>query len=291
VSCLVTGNCVILKPSPFTPYSVLKSIELIKDIVPPGVVQVLNGGADLGAAMTLHPGIAKISFTGTIATGKLVMANCAKSLKRITLELAGNDASIVCDDVDVAKVAGQVATGGFFNAGQMCVATKRVYVHESIYDEFIKAFSTEVNKAFAIAEDAQAMSLFGPVSNKMQYDVVKDFVEDCKQKGYEIVSGGEIPTGKGYWIPPTIVSRPPEDSLIVKEEQFGKEPRISHVVNSAAIAYHNQVVTNSIQDQSFRFCPGPTKMTCYHAPIWPTPVSVPPFTLRMLPEQRRLQDA
>ncbi len=120
VSALVTGNCVIIKPSPFTPYAVMKSTELCQSIVPKGVLQVVNGDAELGAAMTAHPGIAKISFTGTIATGKKVMASCAKTLKRLTLELAGNDAAIVCDDVDIAKVAKSTAGGSFFNGGQVC---------------------------------------------------------------------------------------------------------------------------------------------------------------------------
>ncbi|GKT44536.1 putative aldehyde dehydrogenase fus7 [Colletotrichum spaethianum] len=192
VSSLVTGNCVIVKPSPFTPYSVMKSVELLIDVLPPGVIQVVNGGTDLGVAMTLHPGIAKISFTGTIATGKSVMANCAKTLKRLTLELAGNDAAIITDNVDIGKVAGQVATGCFFNAGQMCVATKRIYVHESIYDGFLDKFSSEVKKSFAINNDADSPSLFGPVSNKTQYDTVRDIAEHYKKNGFNIIAA-ELP--------------------------------------------------------------------------------------------------
>ncbi|KAF6805553.1 aldehyde dehydrogenase [Colletotrichum sojae] len=222
ISSLITGNCVIVKPSPFTPYTVMRSIELLVDVFPPGVVQVLNGGVDLGVAMTVHPGIAKISFTGTIATGKSVMANCAKTLKRLTLELAGNDAAIITQDVDVGKVASQVAIGSFFNAGQMCVCTKRVYVHESIYDKFLKAFTNEVRKTFTIKESAAQMSLFGPLSNKQQFNVVNAIVDDCKKSGYDVVVAADQPvTSKGFWIPPTIVSRPPDDSVLVKEEQFG----------------------------------------------------------------------
>ncbi|KAK2002586.1 aldehyde dehydrogenase [Colletotrichum falcatum] len=221
VSSLITGNCIIVKPSPFAPYSVIKSVELLIDVLPPGVVQVVNGGADLGVAMTLHPAIAKISFTGTIATGKTVMANCARTLKRLTLELAGNDAAIVTDDIDVAKVAGQVATGCFFNAGQMCVAAKRVYVHESVYDDFLEKFAAEVNKSFSVNNDANSPSLFGPVSNKTQYDAVSDIARHYRKHGSNIVAA-ELPTdSKGFWIPPTIVTKPPEDSILVQEEQFG----------------------------------------------------------------------
>ncbi|KAK4461771.1 aldehyde dehydrogenase [Cladorrhinum samala] len=223
VSSLVTGNCVIVKPSPFTPYAVMKWVELSRGIFPPGVFQVLNGGADLGALMTLHPGIGKISFTGTIATGKRVMASCAKTLKKVTLELAGNDACIVLPDADLSKAVPSIASGGFFNAGQVCVASKRIYVHESIYDDFLDRLVKEVESGYKIQEDHSAPSVFGPVDNRMQYDVVRGIIEDCKRNGYNIVTGGETEgvTGKGFWLPPTIVSRPPEDSVLVQEEQFG----------------------------------------------------------------------
>ncbi|KAK4032574.1 Aldehyde/histidinol dehydrogenase [Parachaetomium inaequale] len=223
VSSLVTGNCVIVKPSPFTPYAVMRWVELSRGILPRGVFQVLNGGADLGAAMTAHPGIAKISFTGTIATGKKVLAACAKTLKRVTLELAGNNACIVCADADLDAAVPSVASGGFFNAGQVCVAAKRVYVHESVYDEFLRRLVQEVEGKYGIREDGFAPSVFGPVDNRVQYEVVKGIIEDCKSKGYEIVTGGETEgvKEKGYWLPPTIVARPPEESLLVQEEQFG----------------------------------------------------------------------
>ncbi|KAL2263712.1 hypothetical protein VTK26DRAFT_5468 [Humicola hyalothermophila] len=225
VSALVTGNCVIVKPSPFTPYAVMKWVELSRGILPPGVFQVVNGGADLGAAMTEHPGIDKISFTGTIATGKRVMAACAKTLKKVTLELAGNDACVVCADADLDLAVPSVASGGFFNAGQVCVASKRIYVHESIYDEFLDRLVKEVEKTYAIREDENAPSVFAPVSNKVQYEVVKGILEDCKRNGHKIATGGKTQgltaNGKGFWMEPTIVANPPEDSLLVQEEQFG----------------------------------------------------------------------
>ncbi|KAL2135923.1 hypothetical protein VTI74DRAFT_6306 [Chaetomium olivicolor] len=223
VSALVTGNCVIVKPSPFTPYAVTKWVELSRGVFPPGVFQVLNGGADLGEAMTLHPGIAKISFTGTIAVGKKVMANCARTLKKVTLELAGNDACVVCADVDLETVVPSVATGGFFNAGQVCVASKRVYVHESIYERFLERLVEEVEGRWGIQEDGMAPSVFGPVDNRAQFEGVKGIIEDCKSKGYEIVTGGKTEgvCGKGFWLPPTIVAKPPEECRLVQEEQFG----------------------------------------------------------------------
>ncbi|KAL2160176.1 hypothetical protein VTH06DRAFT_1832 [Thermothelomyces fergusii] len=223
VAALVTGNCVVVKPSPYTPYAVMKWAELSRGVLPPGVFQVLNGGADLGAAMAAHPGIAKVSFTGTIAVGRKVLAACAPTLKRVTLELAGNNACIVCADADLGRAVPAVASAAFFNAGQVCVASKRVYVHESIYDDFLARLVREVEANYAIQEDPRAPSVFGPLDNKTQYDVVRGFIEDCRRRGYDVVTGGQTDgvRPRGFWLPPTIVSRPPEDSRLVQEEQFG----------------------------------------------------------------------
>lgn len=286
VSSLVTGNCIIVKPSPFTPYAVMKWAELSRGVLPPGVLQVLNGGADLGATMTAHPGIAKISFTGTIATGKRVMAACAKTLKKVTLELAGNDACIVCPDADLDRAVPRVASGGFFNAGQVCVASKRIYVHESIYDDFLGRLVREVERAYAIQEDGHAPSVFGPVDNKVQFDVVKGIIEDCKKNGYNIVTGGrtEAVTGRGFWLPPTIVSKPPEESVLVQEEQFGKlKPRRFPLPTSPSPAPVSRQPTDLTafappQAPSSRSCRGPRKTTWCGARTWPTPGWARPST-------------
>jgi acyl-CoA reductase-like NAD-dependent aldehyde dehydrogenase len=220
-SALATGNCVIIKPSPFTPYAITKVCELAQSVVPPGVFQVLNGDAELGELMTLHPDIPHISFTGTINVGKRIMQNCAKTLKRVILELAGNDAALVTEDVDLKTTAGKIAGGCLYHAGQMCVATKRVYVHESIYDQFLDLLKEEVKK-ITITEDPSVPSIFGPLSNKANYDRFKGFVQDCKKNNLNIVAGGEIETNrKGYWVAPIIVSKPPDDSILVAGEQFG----------------------------------------------------------------------
>jgi acyl-CoA reductase-like NAD-dependent aldehyde dehydrogenase len=218
---LLTGNCVIVKPSPLTPYTTLKVVELALNIFPPGVVQVLNGGAELGRDITIHPGINKISFTGSTATGRKIMENAASSLKRVTLELGGNDATIVCDDVDVASVAQQVAQGCLFHSGQMCVATKRVYVHKSIYVEFLAALVKEF-EAVTTHTPYDTPSTFGPLQNHMQFSIIRDYIEDCKAQGYKFSSGGKVEEGPGLWIQPTIVDRPPDDSLVVAGEQFGE---------------------------------------------------------------------
>lgn len=304
VSSLITGNCIIVKPSPFTPYAVMKWIELARGILPPGVLQVLNGGADLGALMTSHPGINKISFTGTIATGKRVMASCAKTLKKVTLELAGNDACIVCPDADLDKTIPSVASGGFFHGGQVCVASKRIYVHESIYDEFLDRLVKEVEKSYSITEDATAPSLFGPLSNKVQFDTVKGIFEDCKKNGYKIVTGGleakGVP-GKGFWLPPTVVDRPPEDCYLVKEEQFGEftaslpplvfcfdfllSPHCTYLVPPQRTSKEKTLLTRCVMTlkkkkvPSSPSSPGPPKMTSSPGRTSPTLASVPPSTL------------
>ncbi|KAL1883937.1 hypothetical protein Daus18300_000045 [Diaporthe australafricana] len=221
-SALITGNCCIVKPSPFTPYAVLRLIELCMPVLPPGVLQAVNGGADLGALMTTHPGIAKISFTGQTSTGKKVMASCASTLKKVTLELAGNDAAIVCPDVDVAEAVSKTATGSFFNAGQMCVATKRIYVHEDIYDDFLAKFVAETREKYRIVEDAGVPTVFGPVSNKLQYDTVTRVIADAKKRDVrmEVFDSEKVPA-TGFWVPATVVVNPPEEALVVQEEQFG----------------------------------------------------------------------
>ncbi|KAK6826030.1 aldehyde dehydrogenase protein [Apiospora arundinis] len=224
-SALATGNCVIIKPSPFTPYAILKFCELAQSVLPaPGIFQALNGGADVGERMTLHPGIAHISFTGTIAVGQRIMANCASTLKKVILELAGNDAAIVTDDVDLDAVVPKVALGCLLHAGQMCVASKRVYVHAARYDELLAKFRAHLEKTYvATYDDAEAPSVFGPLSNRPNFERCRGFVEDCREKGYEVITVGDGSEAKkkGFWIAPTIIANPPEDSLVVREEQFG----------------------------------------------------------------------
>lgn len=222
-SALATGNCVIIKPSPYTPYTITKLCELAQAVLPPGVFQVLNGGADIGELITLHPDIPHISFTGTIGVGRRILENGTRMWKKVILEGAGNDASIITDDVDLEDTAAKIAEGCLLHAGQVCVAPKRLYVHENIYDRFLDLLKEEAKK-FAIVEDPSAPSTFSPLSNKANYDRCRGIMEDCKKNGFNIVVGGEIETtSKGYWLSPMIVSRPPEDSRLVVEEQFGKE--------------------------------------------------------------------
>ncbi|EMC98656.1 hypothetical protein BAUCODRAFT_30926 [Baudoinia panamericana UAMH 10762] len=220
IPALLTGNTIIVKPSPFTPYTTLKAIELAQDIFPPGVVQAIGGSDALGPMLTAHPGIQKISFTGSIATGKKIMAACAPTLKRCTLELGGNDASIVLPDVDIKKVAPELVMGAFQNSGQVCVATKRIYIHQDIYDEMLKEM-VNFTKTIKVGAPGSG-ALLGPVQNKMQYDKVKTFFEDTKRNGYKFAVGEpDVAKGNGFFIQPTIIDNPPNNSRIIEEEPFG----------------------------------------------------------------------
>jgi acyl-CoA reductase-like NAD-dependent aldehyde dehydrogenase len=217
---LYTGNTVVLKPSPYTPLSTLRLGELLREIVPAGVVNVLAGDDDCGRWMSEHPGIDKISFTGSIASGKKVMASCAGTLKRVTLELGGNDAAIVLDDVDPQAVAPKLFFAAFVNSGQVCMAIKRIYAHERIYAALCEALANEARKA-RIGDGLASDTQFGPIQNRMQYERVLGLLEDSRQRGGRILAGGETAAGAGYFIAPTIVTDLPEDARLVQEEQFG----------------------------------------------------------------------
>jgi acyl-CoA reductase-like NAD-dependent aldehyde dehydrogenase len=220
VSALYTGNTIILKPSPYTPLATLKVGEILNEVFPAGVVNVLAGGDELGAAMTEHRGIDKISFTGSVATGKKVLASAAATLKRVTLELGGNDPAIVMDDVDPQAVAKKIFFASFVNSGQVCMAIKRIYAHERIYDELCDALAAEAKKV-KVGNGLEAGTELGPVQNKMQYDKVVGLIEDTKKAGGKFLAGGEIPGGPGYFLPPTLVTDIADDSRLVQEEQFG----------------------------------------------------------------------
>ncbi|KAJ5703236.1 hypothetical protein N7488_010784 [Penicillium malachiteum] len=217
---LLTGNVIIVKPSPFTPYGGLKLVELAQRFFPPGVVQSLSGDDNLGPWLTAHPGIDKISFTGSTATGKRVLQSASKTLKRVTLELGGNDPAIVFPDVDIDKVAEKVAFFAFLNSGQICLNMKRIYVHSSIFDEFRDALVRQV-ESYTVGDGSKAGISHGPLQNEMQYSRVRTFFDDIKRQGWKAITGGRIEPSSGYMVTPTIIDRPPDNSRIVVEEPFG----------------------------------------------------------------------
>jgi len=216
---LLAGNTVVLKPAPTTPLTSLKLGEIIKDILPAGVVNVIADENDLGAALTAHPDVRKISFTGSTATGQKVMAGAAGLLKRITLELGGNDAGIVLGDVNPKETAPQLFQSAFQNSGQVCIAMKRLYVHESIYDEMCDELANIANNTI-VGDGLKQGTQLGPLQNKMQFEKVKELIEDAKKTG-KIIAGGDTPEQAGYFIRPTIVRDISDGTRLVDEEQFG----------------------------------------------------------------------
>jgi aldehyde dehydrogenase (NAD+) len=218
---LLSGCTIVLKPSPVTPLTTLKIAELIADKVPAGVLNIITGEDSLGPLITAHKDIDKVTFTGSTATGKKIMEGASKDLKRITLELGGNDASIVLPDADVKKVAEQLFWASFSNAGQICVAAKRIYIHEDIYDE-LSAAITAYAKEVKVGDGSEQGTGVGPIQNKKQFDRVCELIQDAKDNGYEFLLGGDVdPSGSGYYVPISILDNPPEDARIVAEEQFG----------------------------------------------------------------------
>lgn len=217
---LLAGNTVVLKPSPFTPATMLCVGELLRGVLPDGVLNVVSGGDALGPWMTAHPGIDKISFTGATATGRDVMAAAAPTLKRLTLELGGNDAAIVLDDADVEAIAPLLFWGAFANSAQFCLAIKRLYVHERVYDRLAAALvrlATNTPMGHGLAPDV----LLGPIQNRPQFERLKALLGDCKARGLRLLCGGELADGPGFFFPVTLVDNPPEDSPIVQREPFG----------------------------------------------------------------------
>ena len=217
---LLAGNTVVLKPSPYTPLTTLKIGEIASEILPKGVLNVVSGSDELGRWITEHPDVKKVSFTGSTPTGKKVMQSAASNLKRVTLELGGNDAAIILPDAEPKGIAKRLFWAAFQNTGQVCVATKRMYVHEDIYDEFL-AELVNYAKTVKVGDGTDPSTEIGPIQNKMQYERVIDLIEDTKRIGSRIVQGGQVEDKPGYFIPVTIVDNPPEDSRVVVEEAFG----------------------------------------------------------------------
>jgi len=214
------GNTVVIKPSPMTPLSTIRLVELINEVLPPGVVNVVTGENTIGAAMSAHPGIAKMTFTGSTATGKKVMAASVDTLKRLTLELGGNDAGIVLPDANPEQIAEGLFWGAFINSGQTCACLKRLYVHDSIYDRVCDALAAYARNV-PVGDGMNEKSVLGPIQNEAQYKKVRDLVEDARAQGGRVLIGGNPPGGPGYFYPITLVADVDHGVRLVDEEQFG----------------------------------------------------------------------
>jgi acyl-CoA reductase-like NAD-dependent aldehyde dehydrogenase len=216
---LIAGNTVVLKPAPTTPLTTLRFAALVRELAPRGTLNVITDANDLGAEMARHPDIRKISFTGSTATGKKVMAGGADTLKRLSLELGGNDALIVLDDVDPKAVASQVFAAAMQNAGQICIGAKRVYVHERIYDGMCAELARLAGAA-VVGDGLDARTQVGPVQNKQQFEKVLALIDAGKKSG-TLIAGGGRRGDKGYFIAPTIIRDVTDGDELVDEEQFG----------------------------------------------------------------------
>jgi len=216
---LLMGNSVVAKPAGTTPAATLLLGEIVAGIVPAGVLNIIADANDLGAHLTGHAHVRKISFTGSTATGKMVMASASDALKRITLELGGNDAAIVLDDVDPAAVAMGLFMGAFFNSGQVCIAIKRLYVQRGVYEAICGALA-EIAATIPVGPGTQDGVVLGPVQNKAQYDKVRGLIAGAKTQGL-IIAGADQPDAQGYLIRPVIVRDIEAGANLVEEEQFG----------------------------------------------------------------------
>lgn len=216
---LVTGNAIILKPAPTTPVAALMLGQIIADIVPKGLVSILVDNNDLGPVLTSHPDIAKISFTGSTPTGKAIMKNAADTMKRITLELGGNDAAIVLDDADPKTIAPGIFFSAFINSGQVCIALKRLYVHESVYDELCDEIA-KLAKGAVVGNGMEEGVQFGPVQNEEQYEKVLSYIAEGKAQG-TVIAGGDAPHQPGFVIPLTVIKDLQDGCSLVDEEPFG----------------------------------------------------------------------
>lgn len=236
---LRTGNTVISKPSGMTPLNTLRLVEIINEVLPKGVVNSVLGEAEIGNAISGHTGISKVIFTGSTPTGQRIMANAANTLKRLTLELGGNDAAIVLPGSDVDSIAEGIFNTAFINMGQTCAALKRLYVHEDQYEAICQKLAA-IAAQQVLGNGLKPETTFGPVQNANQYRIVAELVEDACKNGGRIICGGNTHEGLGYFYPPTIVADVFNGIRLVDEEQFGPAlPIISYTDVDQAIQMAN----------------------------------------------------
>lgn len=220
IPALRTGNTVVMKPSEYTPVSILRFVQLASEILPPGVINVVTGEGEVGAAITGHPDVQKVVFTGSTPTGKRIMASAASNLTRCTLELGGNDAGIVLPDVNVEEIAPKLFGAAFHNNGQTCAALKRLYVHESQYDEICQAMA-ELAKTVVVGNGLDEATELGPIQNEAQLRIVEGLADSARADGGRFLAGGQRMDREGYFFEPTIVADLTDGSRLVDEEPFG----------------------------------------------------------------------
>ena len=223
---LLAGNTMVIKPAETTPLTDLKVVGLFAEAgLPAGALNVVTGqGSIVGEEIVTNPKVRKIGFTGSTDVGRRVMASAAATLKHVTLELGGSDPMIVCDDADLDNAVKAAATGRFFNCGQACLAIKRLYLFESIAEDFINQLTARVKK-LRVGNGLADGTIIGPLHSRGQRDEVESQVEDAVSRGARVLVGGTRPTGdefdRGNFYLPTLVADAPEDCRLVSEEVFG----------------------------------------------------------------------
>jgi acyl-CoA reductase-like NAD-dependent aldehyde dehydrogenase len=234
------GNAVVVKPSEYTPLSVLALIDVINQELPAGLLTAISGGRDVGARLAEHPAVGKVMFTGSTATGKAIIRSSADTVKRLTLELGGNDAGIVLPDADPEAIAEGLFWGAFLNTGQTCAALKRLYVHKDIYEDVCQAL-TAVAAVMPMGDGLDENNVLGPLQNRQQFDIVSRLVESAKESGARVLLGGNPDTDQpGNFYPTTLVADIDNDNPLVAEEQFGPAlPIIRYSTVEEAIAHAN----------------------------------------------------
>lgn len=224
---LVTGNTMILKPASSTPLTNITLASILNESgLPKGVLNVVTGpGETVGDAILTNPKVKKISFTGETDTGKHAMEVASKSLKRVTLELGGSDPMIVCDDADIDLAVQGAVKGRFYNCGQACTAVKRLFVFESVYDEYVKKLEARV-RALKVGNGMEDGIDIGPLNNRKQRESIISIIDTVKEKGEgAIIAGGDVPRGekydKGFFYLPTLIKDVPQGSALLSQEVFG----------------------------------------------------------------------
>ncbi|MGE0611388.1 MAG: aldehyde dehydrogenase [Hyphomicrobiales bacterium] len=221
---LAAGNAIVIKPAPYTPLTLLKLMELVAEVgIPEGVVNVVTGmGPVVGKAITVHPRIRKIAFTGSTATGREIVINASETHKPVVLELGGKSANIFFDDVDLDGALKRGVLGIFHNAGQMCIAGSRILVQDRIHDEFVERMSSYV-KTMRIGDPQSEKTQLGPLVAERQRERVMGFIERGKSSGAKLVTGGKAPASPnhGYYIEPTVFTDVDPGAEIAQEEIFG----------------------------------------------------------------------
>ncbi len=217
---LAAGNTVVLKPSPYTPLATRLLGSVLSTALPEDVLTIVTGGEPLGARLASHPGIRHVTFTGSIPTGRAVAESAAASLTRATLELGGNDAAVLLEDVDVERVADRLFWAAFRNCGQVCMAVKRVYAPARIHSQVVEALAQRA-KTVVVGSGLDPVSELGPVNNAAQLARVERYTARAQADGARVAAGGHRLDRPGYFFAPTVLADVPSTSPVVTEEQFG----------------------------------------------------------------------